>query len=449
MKNELASTLGSSVFQSDVNLLIQKEIAEIDFLLNQLVNAVIHHPSFQRLEASWRGLFYLVTEASGVELLKIRLLDVNWKLISNDLKQAFEFDQSQLFKKIYTNEFDQPGGEPFGLLIGDYYVSHHPHESAGQMETLSLISSVAAAAFAPFVTAANASFFDLDSFAGLHASLNLERSFKQNTYIQWKKLRESEDSRFLGITLPRVLMRLPYSINDANRVDEFCFQEVVDTTEDYLWGNPAYCFASIAVRSFNDTGLFTEIRGTEKGVINKGLVTGLPRVSNYASATEASITSKQEKELSQLGFIALSQCQYTEFSAFYSCRSVQQPQVYDKEIASINAEMSSMLHYMLCVSRFAHYIKIIVRNKLGTFKNVTECETFLQNWLMSYTAITDSMSAASKAKYPLREAKVKVYEHTKKPGSFYSVIQLRPHYQSDRLDATMTLSTELSIKGVE
>jgi type VI secretion system protein ImpD len=248
-------------------------------------------------------------------------------------------------------------------------------------------------------------------------------------------------------------MRLPYTNNSNSRIDQFDFKERTRSSKDYLWGNAAYCSAAVIARAYNQQGWFTEIRGTTQDTIAKGMVSGLPRQRssigdfglNYKPVTETSITSNQEKELSELGFIALCECQYTEFSAFYSCQSIQLPKIYDHKNATANAQLSSMLHYILCVSRFAHYIKVMMRNKIGMFANAQDCENFLQHWLLTYTAVTDGMSPESKAKYPLREARVQVKEQTSKPGNYVCILQLRPHFQLDSLEASLALLTEIPI----
>jgi type VI secretion system protein ImpD len=436
-----------------VHDIAQTTIAEIDRKITEQLNLILHHPEFQRLEASWRGLQYLTDQCGDIGQLKIRILDISWSLFAKDLNYALEFDQSQLFKKIYTNEIDLPGGEPFGILIGDYYISHQSDKNHSTTDTLRRMAKISAAAFAPFVVASSAKFFGLDDFSQFKPSLNLRRIFEQSEYSQWKNLRSEEDARFIGVMLPRVLLRLPYNLNCHSRVDQFCFKEYVQSPTDYLWGNAAYCLAAVVARAFHQQGWFTEIRGTELDMISKGMVTGLQREYlaignfglNYKPATEVLITSNQEKELSNLGFIALCECQYTQFCAFYSCQSIQLAKIYDRTSATANAQLSTMLHYILCVSRFAHYIKVLMRNKVGTFSSAEECQSFLQNWLLGYTAITDGMSQQSKAKYPLREVKIEVRKKNDKPGSYFCIMQLRPHFQLDSLEASLTLLTEIPV----
>ena len=433
--------------------IIQSAIAIIDEYLSTQINEIIHAPAFQRLEASWRGLSYLVENTSEIRNFKIRILNVRWDILAKDLNLALEFDQSQLFKSIYSNEFDQPGGEPFGLLIADYFISHRGYQSGSlEIETLKKISKVAAAAFTPFITAVNPIMFDLESFADVHTSLSFTRTFQQTEYLKWKTLRDDEDIRFVGLVFPRVLMRLPYSIQH-HQTYQFCFNETIEKHENYLWTNSVYYFASVVARAFGQTGWFVEITGVKHGMVTQGLVDDLVKQSfevdrkgiNHKPVLENCLTEMQEKELSDLGFIPLCHCKFTSFAAFYSCQSVQRPKNYDREPVSANARLSTMLHHILCVSRFAHYIKVIVRDKIGAFKSASDCENFLQEWLLGYTAAIDDMSLVNTVKYPLREFKLKLNEQQGRPGIYFCVIQLKPYYQLNELETSLALITELKI----
>jgi len=436
-------------------LLIQRHIALIDELLSKQVNMILHHKRFQQLESSWRGLYYLVNQATGtdVQKLKIRILDISWKALSKDLSRAIEFDQSELFNKIYNREFGHPGGEPFGILIGDYYITHKLHKNVATQDirTLQSLSKVAAAAFAPFITSVEPAIFGLDSFADLHSSLNLNNIFQQAEYFEWKQFRNNEDARFIGLVLPHTLMRLPHE--QAEQTKKFCFQETVNALNDYLWGNAAYCFAAVTIRAFNQSGWLADIRGVEQDKISGGLVLDLPRHSFSTDkqdlickyATDVCITDKQEKILSDLGFISLCECKYMELAAFYGCQSMQISKSFEHTSAANNAKLATMLQYMLCVSRFAHYIKVLVRDKVGSFINAEECERYLENWLMQYTAAGEDLTTDIKAKYPLREARIQVQDRPEKPGCYLCFIHLRPHYQLDQLQSQLHLITELVI----
>ncbi len=450
------SRLPKNATKRDVARLLNRDIAQIDALLSRQVNVILHHPSFQRLEASWRGLQFLVGKLpEGEENVKIRILNVSWRELSRDQQNALEFDQSQLFRKVYEDEFGHPGGEPFGVLLGDYEIRHkpsadHPYDD---LETLGKIASVAAAAFAPFLAGVHPSFFDLESFSELERPLNLAGTFEQLEYLKWRALRQSEDARFVGLTAPRVLMRLPYG-DDGSRADEFRFEEEVEdpSRRQYLWGPATYAFGAVLIRSFVESGWFASIRGTQRGIDGGGLVTGLP-VHSFGTdkvgvapkiSTDVIITDALEKQFGELGFIPLCHCQDTEFSAFYGNQSIQKPKKYDELPATINARLSAMLQYMLCVSRFAHYLKVISRDKIGALNGAADCEEYLRKWLMKYTTGNDSAGLELKSKYPLREARIELRERPGKPGAYNCVIHLRPHFQLDQLHMAVKLRTELA-----
>jgi type VI secretion system ImpC/EvpB family protein len=438
-----------------VEQLLSRDVARLDDLISRQVNAVLHHPEFQKLEASWRGLRYLVDQAGEAENIKVRVLDLSWKELTRDLERALEFDQSQLFRKVYGEEFGTPGGEPYGVLIGDYEVHLRPGPGhpTDDLAVLGMVSQVAAAAFAPFLTAAHPDLLDLGSFTELEKPLNLARIFEQRDYLKWRAFRGTEDARFVGLVLPRVLMRLPYA-DGAGHVGGFRFHEDVGAPDrsQYLWGNAAYAFAAVLVRAFADCGWLSDIRGVRPGVRGQGLVTGLP-VHSFAtdkhgvapkSSTDAHLSPQREKELAELGFIPLCHCPDTELSAFYSNQSVQKPKTYDEPAATANARLSAMLQYMLCTSRFAHYLKVIARDKVGGLAGPGECEALLNRWLMNYITTNDNDDADTKARFPLREARVQVREQPGKPGSYQCVIHLRPHFQLDQVLTTVRLTTELA-----
>ncbi len=442
-----------------------RDMARLDRLLSDQVNAVLHKTRFQRLEASWRGLQYLVERAaaygSGDANIKIRMLSVTWRELARDLENASEFDQSHLFRKIYGEEFGIAGGEPFGVLLGDYEIhpgpsSEHPVDDMG---VLAGISHVAAAAFAPFIAAAAPSMFGLNRFAGLGQPLNLSKGFEQLEFLRWRAFRDTEDARFVGLTLPRVLMRLPYKEDGARgdgslRADGFRFQEdVADVdTDRYLWGNAAYAFGGVLLRSFAESGWLADIRGVRRGIDGGGIVQALP-VHEFGtdahgvackSQTDVVLTDFQEQELSELGFIPLCRCADTELSAFYANHSTQKPKTYDNPAATVNARMSAMLQYMLSVSRFAHYLKVIARDKIGGFSDPGDCEDLLHRWLQNYVTPDATAGDSVKAKSPLREAKVRIVEHPQRPGSFQCVAHLWPHFELDELTASVRITTELT-----
>jgi type VI secretion system ImpC/EvpB family protein len=434
--------------QQVVRILV-RDLARLDVLLNRQVNAILHHPDFQAMEVSWRGLRYLVELAAEVENVKVRLLSVTWRELVKDNDRALEFDQSHLFRKVYSEEFGSPGGEPYGLLLGDYALRPRPDDIA----TLSGLAAVAAAAFAPFVAGAHPALLDLEGFWELERPRNLAQTFTQPEYLKWRVLRETEDSRFAGLVLPRILLRLPYDDTGPPRADGFPFREEVGAPDrsQYLWGNAVYAFGAVVIQAFGDSGWFADIRGVRPGRSGFGLVSGLP-VHTFTtdkdgvapkSSTDVMLTEFQEKELAELGFIPLCHCPGTDLAAFFSNQSLQRSKTYDREVGTVNARLSAMLQYVLCVSRFAHYLKVMARDKVGATADPASCETYLQKWLHRYT-VSNASDEATRAKYPLREARVEVTEAPGKPGSFQCKIHLQPHTQLDQVMASIRLVTELS-----
>jgi len=435
--------------------IINAQIAHIDDVLNEQVNAILHHSKLQKLEASWRGLHYLVLEADEIDLIKIKFLNVSWAQLAKDLERAIEFDQSHLFRKVYSREFGTAGGEPYGVLIGDYSIRHHPSKDhrTDDIAVLRELSQVAAAAFAPFIASADPVLFGMDDFSGLGMPINLESIFSQKEYIKWNALRETEDSRFIGLTVPKVLMRLPHE-HDAYRSDGFNFQEDVSKPDNsqYLWGNACYAFGAILIQSFSHNGWFTDIRGCYSGEGQGGVVSHLPVPSFKTDkekvakkySTDVLITDFSEKALNEFGFIPLCYGKDSDYSVFYGNQSIQGAKQYDKKSAEVNAKISSMLQYILCASRFAHYLKVIGREKVGSFFSAQECEDYLHRWLLSYSTASSSGTEEHLAKYPLAEAKVEVKEIPGRPGVYACVTHLKPHMQLDQMVSAVKLVTELA-----
>ncbi|RIK71021.1 MAG: type VI secretion system contractile sheath large subunit [Planctomycetota bacterium] len=433
-------------------------VAAIDRLLNAQLNAILHAPAFQRLEASWRGLAYLVERADDDEAesaIKVRVLNVSWRELDRDIERAIEFDQSQIFRKVYENEFGSPGGEPFGVLLGDYEIHprptpEHRHDDLRIVESL---AGVAAAAFCPIILNVSPAMFGLDDFSRLEQRLDHERTFDGVEYTKWKSLRVQEDARFIGLTMPRVLMRTPYE-DHGDRADGFRFVEDVRARDrsKYLWGGANYALGGVLIRAFADSGWLADIRGARRGVDGGGLVADLPR-HDFAtdaaglvlkSATDVIITEQVEKQLSDLGFIPLCQLKDEEHAVFYSNQSLQKPLVYDRASATTNARMSAMLQYMFCVSRFAHYVKVLARDKLGAFTEYEQLERVLQEWIAQYVTSDNEASASIKARYPLRDAEVHVEPTPGKPGSYRCRMRLNPHYELDELQASVRVVAELT-----
>jgi type VI secretion system protein ImpC len=435
---------GEVTVSKDTEAMINARIAQIDHLVSIQLNEIMHHPALQKLEGTWRGLKYTVDNSELTPMLKIRILNASKKELLRDLQRAADFDQSAMFKKVYEEEYGLFGGEPFGALIGDYEFGKHPED----LELLDKVSHVAAAAHAPFLTAAAPDLMSLDSYTNIGAPRDLAKIFDTTEYAKWKGFRESEDSRYVGLCMPRVLMRLPYG-RDTKPVDGFNYEEGVDGTDHskYLWGNAAYALGARLTTAFAQFGWCAAIRGVEGG----GLVEGLPahtfRTDEGDIAlkcpTEVAITDRREKELADLGFIPLVHCKGTDYAAFFSVQSPQRPKLYDKDAANANARLSTQLPYILAVSRFAHYLKAMMRDKIGSFMSRSQCESFLNNWIKNYTISDDNAPAVIKAKNPLREARVEVVDVPGKPGAYRAVAFLRPHYQLDELSVSLRLVADL------
>lgn len=444
--------LPAPLLKQDIAMRLNRDIARLDALLNEQVNEILHHAAFQKLEASWRGLRFLVDQTPEGANVKIRVLNASWRDLTRDLTvRSLEFDQSDLFRKVYSDAFGTPGGEPFSVLLGDYEIRHrmsaeHPYND---IETLDAISGVAAAAFAPFIAAAHPSILELESFADLERPLDLSRTFENLEYLKWKAFRKKDDSRFVGLTMPHVLGRLPYA-DDSTRVDGFRFHEDVTGPDrsKYLWSNASYAFGAVLIRAFADTGWLADIRGARRGELSGGIVDGLA-IHSFStdkrgiapkSSTDAIVTDAQEKELGNLGFIPLCHCQDTELAAFYGNQSVQEPNQYDQSSATLNARLSTMLQYILCASRFAHYLKVIARDRIGSFTRASDFQHYLRHWIVNYTTANDKGGA----KHPLREARVEVEELADKPGTFACRMFLRPHHQLDQMTSVLKLESTLA-----
>jgi len=438
-----------------ISQLLSRDIARIDAAINRQLNAILHHPRFQKLESTWRGLTYLLEHADPERNIKVRVLNATWAELTRDMERAVEFDQSALFQKVYSDEFGVAGGEPFGMLIGDYEVRHRPaaDHPTDDLSTLTAISGVAAAAFAPFICAADPVLLGVDHFGQLERPMDLTATFDQVEYTRWKSFRQLDDARFIGLALPRVLMRLPHG-EDSTRTDFFCFKEEVAGPDqrNYLWGNAAWALGGVVLRAFADFGWMADIRGFRRGEQSGGIVSDLPVCSFAMDAgdigtrfsTEVLISDPLEKELGNLGFIPLCHSQYSDDSVFYSNASANKPKVYNEALATVNARISGMLQYVLCVSRFSHYLKVQARSRIGGFTEPQELEDRLSKWLNEYTADDNNSSAEVRARFPLREASVQIREHPEKPGTFLCVMQLCPHYQMDTMSAGIRLTTEMA-----
>jgi len=435
---------GTVTVSKDLVASIDARIAELDSVISAQLNSIMHAPEFQKLESSWRGLKYLVRESETSPMLKIKVLNTSKKDLIKDFKSASDFDQSALFKKVYEEEYGTFGGGPYAALVGDYDFGRHPED----FYLLDQVSHVAAAAHAPFISAASPTLFGLETFTDIGKPRDLTKIFDTVEYAKWKGFRESEDSRYVGLVLPNVLGRLPYGRNTVP-VEEFNFEEDVDGSnhDKYLWTNAAYSFATRLTEAFSNYGWLAAIRGVEGG----GLVNNLPTHTFQTDdgeialkcPTEVAITDRNEKLLSDLGFISLVHCKNTDYAAFFSGQSTQKSKMYNTDAANANARLSSQLPYIFAVSRIAHYMKAIMRDKIGSFASRQGVQDYLNTWLSQYVLLDDSASQESKAKFPLREAQVDVVDVPGKPGVYRAAAFLRPHFQLDELTISLRLVAEL------
>ncbi|HPR05744.1 MAG TPA: type VI secretion system contractile sheath large subunit [Denitromonas sp.] len=451
--SEFASQVleGEVVVSENLAASLDARVAELDRLISEQLSEVMHAPAFQALEGAWTGLHYLCKHTSTGEQQKIKLMSATKKELVKDFKTAIDFDQSALFKKVYEEEFGTFGGAPFGALIGQFDVTRQPED----MYFIEQMSHVAAAAHAPFVTAASPELFGLDSFTDLGKPRDLSKVFDTVEYAKWKSFRDAEDSRYVGLAMPRFLGRLPYNPIDGITTEGFNFVEEVDGADHskYLWCNAAFAFGARLTNAFENYGWCAAIRGVEGGGLVEDLPTHTFRTDEGEIAlkcpTEIAITDRREKELSDLGFIPLVHCKNTDFAAFFGAQSAQKAKKYDTDSANANATLSAQLQYIFAVSRIAHYMKAMMRDKIGSFASSANVESYIQRWIDQYVTADDSASQETKAQFPLREASIEVSEVAGRPGVYRAVSFIRPHFQLDELSVSLRLVAELpqSSKG--
>jgi type VI secretion system protein ImpC len=426
---------------------IEAIIAAIDRKLTEQINRIMHEPSFQALESAWRGLEHLVTNTETDERLKIRVLNISKKELSRTLRRykGVAWDQSPLFKKVYEEEYGQIGGQPYGVLIGDYYFDHSPQD----VELLAGMGQIAAASHAPFIAAAAPSVMRMDSWQELANPRDLTKIFQTPEYAGWRSLRESEDSRYIALAMPRTLGRLPYGAK-TNPIDEFDFEEDVDGSQadKYLWTNAAYAMGVNLTRSFKAYGWLSRIRGVESG----GLVEDLPTHAfptddggvDMKCPTEIAISDRREAELSKNGFLPLIHRKNSDVAVFLGAQTLNKPAVYEDSAASANAELSARLPYMFATSRFAHYLKCMVRDKIGSFKERNDVQRWLNNWISQYVHDAPAtVDESVRARYPLSAAEVIVEDVEGNPGYYSAKFFLRPHYQLEGLTVSLRLTSRL------
>lgn len=451
---------GTVSWDKNVTVSITNAIKKIDADISKQLATVMHHPEFLKLEGTWRGLNYLVMNSETGENLKIQVLNISKKALLNDLEKATEFDQSEIYKKIYTSEFDMPGGMPYGTLIGDYEFTNHPDD----MALLRGISQVSAAAFAPFISAADPGLFGFDSWTELTKPRDLAKIFDSVDYIKWKSFRDTEDSRFVTLTLPRTLARLPYG-SLTKPIEEFSYEEaplgevrdqdgkVVNQyrTEQphdhYCWMNASYVLGARLTDAFAKYGWCTAIRGEEGGGkvenLPADLFTSMDGDRDLKCPTEVGIPDRREFEFSNLGFLPLCHYKNTDFAVFFGGQTTQKPVKYDRDAANANAAISARLPYILATSRFAHYLKVMGRGKVGSFMEAENAAEWLNRWIQNYVNTNPNASPEMKARYPLREAKIVVEAIPGKPGSYNAVAWLRPWLQMEELNASLRMVAEI------
>jgi type VI secretion system protein ImpC len=447
---------GTVTWSKNLNVTIQSAISALDVTLSKQLSAVMHHADFQKLEGSWRGLHHLVMNSETGTSLKIKLFNVGKRELAKDLDKAVEFDQSTIFKKLYETEFGMAGGEPYGALIGDYEFSNHPEDVA----LLQNMSGVAAAAFCPFIAAAGPEMLGFASWEELSKPRDLAKIFETAEYTKWRSFRETEDARFVNLVLPRTLARLPYG-KATKPIEEFEFEEVaVDRAGvakgskhgQYCWSNAAYALGAVLTRAFAENGWCTAIRGVEGG----GKVDNLPTHvftsddgdRDIKCPSEIGITDRREAELSGLGFLPICHFKNTDYAVFFGAQSVQKPKKYDSPDATANAAISARLPYLMATSRFAHYLKVMGRDKIGSFMEAKDCEKWLNDWIQkNYVNGNPDSGPELKAKYPLKDARIEVKEIPGKPGSYNAVAYLCPWLQMEELTTSLRLVAKIPKQG--
>jgi type VI secretion system protein ImpC len=436
---------GTVVVSDNLSATLDARIAEIDHLISEQLSEVMHAPEFQKMESTWTGLNYLVRNSATSTTLKIKLMNATKQELVKDFKSAMDFDQSSIFKKVYEEEFGQFGGAPFGTLIGDFEITRQPED----IYFIDQMSRVAAMAHAPFITAASPELFGLETYSDLTKPLDLAKIFDTVEYAKWKSFRESEDSRYVGMTLPRFLGRLPFNPKDGATTEGFNYVEDVDGTDHskYLWCNAAYAMGARLSQAFEDYGWCAAIRGVEGGGLVEDLPTHTFKTDEGDVAlkcpTEIAITDRRENELSNLGFISLVHCKNTDYAAFFSGQSVQKPGKWNTDAANANSNLSARLPYIFSISRIAHYLKAMMRDKIGKAMSASDTQSFLNDWISQYVLLDDNASHESKAQFPLREANVQVQEVPGRPGVYRAVAFLRPHFQLEELAVSLRLVAEL------
>lgn len=438
----------------DVSLALSRDIADLDQRISRQLNAVLCHEAFQQLESSWRGVQYLVEHVTDRATTRIMLLNASWREIARDVDGAMDYTHTQLYRRVCLETFETLGGQPFGLLVGDFAVRHMPGEdySTDDVNVLGAIAQIGEDCFVPFIASAAPQFLGLDSFAQLDRLPPLLGRFKRAEYARWNAFRQQSSARFVALTFPRFVLRPAWNWLSLGG-EGFSYDPTVGTSgrDTHLWGNATWLYAAAIIRSYEQTGWFTDISGARDadsgGCI--GDVGGVPLDRSLADLlprpiVETVLTERREREAAELGLIPLCHLQYTGMAAFFSNSTVQIPQTYTTGSGTANARLSTMLQYVLCVCRIGHYLKSIARHKIGSFLSPAELEGFLQTWLTRYTVDDDNASGATKASYPMKQIEVKVQERSGRPGAYQCMMHLLPHSQWDAMTAHIQLRTEIS-----
>jgi type VI secretion system protein ImpC len=436
----------AAVISDDAVKTIQAIIAAIDKKLTDQINQIIHHPDFRQLEGSWRGLHYLVSNTETDETLKIRVLNISKKDLGKTIKKfkGTAWDQSPLFKKLYEDEYGTPGGTPYGCLLGDYYFDHTPPD----VEILQGMAQIGAAAHTPFIAASSPSLLNMDSWQQLADPRDLTKIFQSPEYAPWRALRESDDAKYIGLTMPRYLARIPYGAK-TSPVEDFAFEEDTAGSDHnkYVWSNACYAMGRNITRSFKLYGWCARIRGVESG----GMVEDLPCHTfptddggvDMKCPTEIAITDRREAELAKNGLMPLSHWKNTNYAVFVGAQSLNKPAEYTDPDATANANLAARLPYLFATCRFAHYLKCMVRDKIGSFKERADMQRWLNDWILRYVEPDAAATEEAKARRPLAAAEVVVEEVEGNPGYYRSKFFLRPHYQLEGLTVSLRLVSKL------
>jgi len=446
-----AALKGIATWDKNVNRTLKKAIAAVDEMLSKQLAVIMHAPEFQKLEGTWRGFRYLVYNSETSSQLKIKVLNVSKQDLAKDLEKAEEFDQSQMFKKLYEDQYGMFGGEPYGALVGDYEFTNHPED----IEVLTKMAGIAAGAFCPFISAASPKMFGMKSYTELAKPRDMEQIFQSKEYTKWRSFRDFEDSRFVTLVMPRVIARDPYGAN-SKHVEEFNFEETeLDASgqskpvphDHYCWMNAAYAMVQRLTTAYSLYGWCTAIRGAEGG----GKVEGLPLHTfltedgdlDLKCPTEIALTERREGELSKLGFLPLCHYKNTDYAVFVGAQTTQKPKKYDNTNATDNAQISARLPYIMAMSRIAHFLKVIARDKIGSFMEASDCQDFMRRWIATYVNADAKPTPEMKARYPLAEARIDVHEIPGSPGSYNAVAWLRPWLQMEELSTSLRLVAKL------